>query len=189
MATESRHVDAALALARCGADVANFCDHVEHNESADRRWVIDAGTELRRIACALAADEGLDLRELYAARLETIERRNATWTPQTLDGPALARASATWRALQLVQVEHDRQYHLDVVGLAKYEQLRHCALHLAKLAGSAASVAQGVGDPEDFSARRLPDVLLFGLKLATIMGERLEERALVGQDPRLVISR
>ncbi len=188
MDSSGRYIDAALALARCAADVANFCDHVEHNEATDRRWVVDAGIELRRIACAVAADEGVDLHERYATRLDAIERRNPTWTPAALDGPALARAATTWRALQLVQMEHDRRFHPDVVGLAKFEQLRHCALHLAKLAGSAASVAQGVGDAEDFSVRRLPDVLLFGLKLATVMGERLEERVLVGHDPRVLVS-
>src|SRR5438093_12032024 len=109
MDSDARYLDAALALARCAADVANFCDHVEHNESADRRWVIDAGTELRRIACALAGQEGQDLRELYALRLEAIEQPNPTWTPGTLNGAALARNAATWRELQLVQVEHDRQ--------------------------------------------------------------------------------
>ena len=41
----------------------------------------------------------------------------------------------SWRALQLVQAEHDRHYHPDVCGLTKGEQLRHYALHLAKIVG------------------------------------------------------
>jgi hypothetical protein len=188
METRDRYIEATLSLARFAADVANFCDHVEHNEAADRRWVIDAGTMLRRLACQLAADEGLALQDLYAVRLQMIEQRTPLWTPDTLDGPALAKAATTWRELQLAQVAHYRTYHLDVVGLAKFDQLRHCALHLAKLAGAAASVAQGIGDVDDFRARRLPDVLLFGLKLATIMGERLEQRALADEKSRIVVN-
>jgi hypothetical protein len=188
MEPQDRYVDAVLSLARCAADVANFCDHVEHNEAADRRWVIDAGTMLRRIACGLAGDERQDLRERYAQRLRAIEERNPTWTADALDGAVLARQAISWRDLQLVQAEHDRRYHPDVVGLAKFDQLRHCALHLAKLAGAAASIAQGVADAEDFRARRLPDLLLFGLKLATIMGERLPESALVAHDERVLVS-
>jgi hypothetical protein len=183
-----RYADAVLSLARCAADVANFCDHVEHNEVADRRWVIDAATMLRRIACGLAQQDGQDLLELYALRLQAIEQRTPTWTAESIDGAALARQAGTWRDLQLAQAEHDRRYHPDVVGLAKYEQLRHCALHLAKLTGAAASVVQGVADAGDFRARRLPDVLLFGLKLATIMGERLPERALVTHDEHVLLS-
>ena len=37
----------ALELAPLTAAVANFCDHVEHNEIAERSWVLDSATELR----------------------------------------------------------------------------------------------------------------------------------------------
>jgi hypothetical protein len=64
-----------------------------------------------------------------------------------------------------------------VLGLSRYEQLRHYALHLAKLAGAAAAAAAIEGDAErDFLARRLPDLLLFGLKLATLVNEQLAEQ-------------
>ena len=72
-----------------------------------------------------------------------------------------------------MQWEHDRNYHPDVLGLSRYEQLRHYAFHLAKLAGAAAAAASG--DESDFLARRLPDLLLFGLKLATLTNEPLPD--------------
>jgi hypothetical protein len=140
--------------------------------------VSDSGAVLRALACEIATFEGHDLRLLYAERLRTIERRNPTWEPTALDGGALAECAVTWRDLQLAQAEHDRRYHSDVVGLAKFEQLRHYALHAAKLAGAAAAVAQGLASTEDFVSRRLPDLLLFGLKLPTVMGERLPDAAL-----------
>ncbi len=177
-ADRDRYVEWALALSVCAAAVANHCDHAEHNEHVDVAWVLHSAEQLRSVACAVATAEGLDLWALYAARLRTIEARNPHWTPRTLDGGALVEASATWRDLQLAQGQHDRYYHPDVSGLTKMDQLRHYALHVAKLVGAVAEVAQGVADRRDFQARRLPDLLLFGLKLSTVCGERLPETVL-----------
>jgi hypothetical protein len=190
MVRETLYVDSALTLARCAADVANFCDHVEHNELTDRRWVVDAAASLRREAWRVAEHGGDDLRALYAARLRAIEQRTPTWTPEGLDSGALAERATSWRDLQVVQAEHDRHYHADVVGLSRLDQLRHCAHHVAKLAGATAAVAQGTLDAEDFRARRLPDLLLFGIKLATVMGERLSDARLdEGADGQSLVAR
>jgi len=83
-----------------------------------------------------------------------------------------------WRALQLVQDEHDQAYHFDVVGLTKSDQLRHYALHVAKLAGACADAARGDLGHEDFLARRVPDMLLFGVKLATVTSEKLPHESI-----------
>jgi hypothetical protein len=167
-----------LELARASAAVANYCDHVEHNEAADRAWVTDAARTARAVAINMAAHEREDLVELYAARLRQIERRNPLWSRGDLDGGELILHTSTWRDLQLAQVEHDRRYHPDVIGLAKIDQLRHYALHFAKLVGATAEIAAGAGDRADFCARRLPDLLLFGIKLSTVSGERLDEAPL-----------
>src|SRR3954451_9796800 len=103
MARDMLYVELALTLARCAADVANFCDHVEHNELTDRRWVVDAAAVLRREARRLAEHGGDDLCALYAARLRAIERRTPTWTPEGLDGAALAEQATSWCDLQIVQ--------------------------------------------------------------------------------------
>jgi hypothetical protein len=136
----------------------------------------------------MADHENLDLRVLSAARLRAIEARNPLAHPGAFDGGVAAEQALTWRALQLVQAEHDRFYHADVVGLAKLDQLRHYALHLAKLAGAMARAARDSGAAEDFRSRRLADVLLFGIKLSTVSGERLAETPLVAHagEPRLV---
>jgi len=187
--TSEPYVDWALEMARCSAAIANFCDHIEHNETADRGWVRDSGHVLRAIACAIASHESEDLRALYVARLRAIEQRNPLWDSGAIDGGALAERADTWRALQLAQAEHDRRYHPDVVGLAKFDQLRHYGLHVAKLAGALAEMAQGLTDPEDFRARRLPDMLLFGIKLATVIGQRLPEAPLVERvDERVLVA-
>jgi len=140
--------------------------------------VLEGAAALRRVAVEVAAREGQDLKELYAGRIRQIEMRNPLWSEGDLDGAALVREATSWRGLQLAQVEHDRRYHPDIIGLSKADQLRHCALHLAKLTGALADVAAGELDQTDFVARRLPDILLFGLKIATLTGEALEEEAL-----------
>ncbi|HEX4033587.1 MAG TPA: hypothetical protein VHX66_04005 [Solirubrobacteraceae bacterium] len=167
----------ALQIAPLSAAVANFCDHVEHNETADRAWVLDAATGLRCLTGELCDREGLALVDLYAERLGAIEARNVLAAPGAFDGHGAAIEARSWRELQLVQAEHDRHYHQDVVGLAKNEQLRHYALHLAKVVGAFATP----DDPEDLLHRRLPDVILFAMKLSTVMGVRLSDDPLPGR--------
>jgi len=171
MATTDDIRSFALGAAPLAAAVANYCDHVEHNEPADTAWVVDAGEELGRRALDLAQTRGLDLVDLYAERLAIIEARNVLAAPSSFDGRKSARAAQTWRDLQLVQARHDLSYHPDVVGLSKYEQLRHYAFHLAKLVGA---FAEGRDENELFN-RRLPDALLFAIKLRTVRGVHLSD--------------
>ena len=172
MQSTNRFHSFALAAAPQAAEVANYCDHVEHNEATAVDWVVDAGAELSRLAFEFAAEVELDLIHLYAERLGAIEARNVLARPGGFDGHAAALAAETWRDLQLVQVEHDRYYHADVIGLAKAEQLRHYALHLAKIVGAFAAGS----DADELINRRLPDTLLFAIKLHTVMGKRLGRR-------------
>ncbi len=168
---------ALLDLAPASGAVANYCDHVEHNESADVEDVRNAARVLRDTALSLSNLAGVDPVELYAERLQMIEARNVHHTSDSHDGAAAARGVNQWRALQLVQDAHDHAYHYDVVGLTKAEQLRHYALHLAKLVGACAEAARGDIAQDDLLARRVPDMLLFGLKLSTVTSERLPEEA------------
>lgn len=167
----------ALAAAPYAAAVANYCDHAEHNEDVETTWVTDAGEGLARLAFDLADVSGLYLVDLYADRLGAIEERNVLARPGGFDGRAAALATKTWRELQLVQAAHDREYHPDVVGLARLDQLRHYAFHLAKLVGAFASF----DDSADLVSRRLPDALLFAIKLRTVMGKRLGDDPLPGR--------
>lgn len=161
----------ALKAAPAAAAVANYCDHVEHNEVADVGWVVSAGDVLRHLAIDFAEAAKVDLIDLYAERLGAIEGRNALARPGGYDGHGAVLGAETWRDLQLVQADHDRYYHADVVGLPKSEQLRHYALHLTKIVGAFAEAS----DPADLVSRRLPDTLLFALKLHTVMGKRLPD--------------
>ncbi len=172
--TDDSLLKALLEIAPASAAVANFCDHLEHCEAASRDDVLDAAAALKSTAVALAATLGVDLRAAYAERLTAVERRSPLYPLEGFDvADAVARAR-TWSDLQHVQARHDRLYHLDVVGLQKQDQLRHCALHLAKLAGALAVAVAQVDTRPDFARRRLPDLVLFALKLATLFGQRLE---------------
>jgi hypothetical protein len=174
---QARYVSWALDLAVRAAAVANYCDHVDHNEATDREWITGSGRRVREMACEIAEHEGLDLLALYVDRLRAIEQRNPLFKAGGFEGGELAAEANTWHQLQLAQAAHDRHYHPDVIGLSKFDQLRHYSLHLTKLAGALAEVAQ-TGEREDFLGRRLPDLLLFGVKLATVSGKALPEKQL-----------
>jgi hypothetical protein len=177
--TESQLTDAALSLASIAGVVANVCDHAEHNEPTPIRDVRGSAERLRALAVKIARAAGREPLVLYAERLGAIERRNVLHRESRFDGNAAVREARSWRDLQLAQIEHDRFYHLDVAGLTKADQLRHYALHLAKLAGAAADVLASRTGYEDFVTRRVADMLLFGIKLSTVTGERLGDDAVV----------
>ena len=131
----------------------------------------------------VAAHESLGLFEVYAERLGAIEAQNVLRRAHSFDGRGSVRglgngeAEASWRQLQLIQAEHDRHYHPDVFGLSQSDQLRHYSFHLAKLAGAFAARASDEGLAEEIRGRRLPDLLLFGLKLQTVVGQRLPDES------------
>jgi hypothetical protein len=172
-------IAALLDVAPASAAVANYCDHVEHNERVEIAWVRDAARILRQTSLWLCELAGVDPVELYADRLAVIEERNVHHSADSHDGAAAARRVCDWRALQLAQDGHDHAYHYDVVGLTKSEQLRHYALHVAKLAGACADAAQGRLDQDDFLSRRVADMLLFGVKLSTVTSEKLPSEPIV----------
>lgn len=167
---------AALELAPAAALVANYCDHAEHVENVDQAWIAEAAETLERVASRLAADLGLEIVDLYVARLAAIEKRNPLSYERAPDGSVAASGAKTWRDLQIVQANHDRYYHPDVLGLSKAEQLRHYAFHLAKLVGAFAAS----DDEAELRDRRLPDALLFAIKLRTVIAMRLPDEPLRG---------
>ena len=123
----------------------------------------------------LAAQAGVDIFDAYADRLAAIEQRNVLSVEAAFDGAAAVRSATVWSDLQRVQLAHDRAYHPDVLGLARIDQLRHYAFHLSKLVGALAEVLAGRVEWAAFASTRLADMLLFGIKLATLANTRLPE--------------
>jgi hypothetical protein len=162
------------------AEIARYCDHAEHNEQLDRAWVIGAGASFRQAAMELAAAFDLDLHEAYAKRLGAIEAGHLLATAGGFDGRAEAGAAWTWRDLQRVQIGHDRQFHPDVFGLSKAEQLRHYQFHAAKLTGFLAAATIGEDRWPMLQERAIPDLLIFGLKLPTVVGVSLPDDKIAG---------
>lgn len=177
MATTYR--DDLTAIAKATGQVANYCDHADHNEPVDASWVLGAAESVRNVALRIGAREGIDIVEAYANRLDEIEARNVQGPFTAFDGPAEARQARSWRDLQRVHAEHDQLYHPDVVGLHKSDQLQHYVLHLAKLVGALAEQPSSGDRHVDFVTRRLPDMLIFGIKLSTVMGQKLPDTQIV----------
>jgi hypothetical protein len=168
-------VDAALDIAVASARVANYCDHAEHNEIVDRDWVLGPARDLLRVAVNLGEQFGVDPWQAYARRLAQIELANPLRSETSFDGSSALEQARTWREVQSVQANHDRHYHPDVAGLSRAEQLRHYAFHVAKIAGALAMSAKGELEQDEIRDRRLPDTVLFGVKLHTAMGVHLPD--------------
>jgi hypothetical protein len=173
----SRLDTAARTLVRITGRLARFCDRAEHNETASPDVISTAATELRTIAVPLLRQHRLEALDAYAARLAEIEARHPLAGSGLFEADQEIRQVKTWRALQQAQARHDAVYHADVTGLAKIDQLRHYTLHLAKLAWILQDAADVPGPEEndDIINRRIPDLLVFGVKLATVCGQILPD--------------
>ena len=165
------------ALVRASGWLADYCEHSEHCQ-ASRHGVSQVGQLLRQTAATIARERGASLRAVYASRIRQVEAGSLlrfTGLDQVeLAGADILDQARTWRQLQVGQVAHDRQFHPDVFGLNHYEQLRHYAFHIAKLAWLFADAIDRQ-QLDGFCEQRLADIALFGVKLATVEGEELPD--------------
>lgn len=169
------------ALVRAAASLASYCEHVEHNEAHTVEDAAKAGESLRAIARTLARESGVSLLELYRSRIEAIEGaslHSATAIDGIVEMPGAdaLRHATTWRQVQIAQLLHDRRFHPDVFGLPKLEQLRHYTLHVTKLAGLLVDAEESEFWPR-FAQHRLPDLAVFGVKLASVCNRALPDDA------------
>lgn len=184
---EAGSVDQALlerctrSVTRAAATFAGFCEHVEHNEPNAVGDVLVAARSLRTTACELAESAGLSLKSEYDARIEAVEKASAHRhvrgpLDEDLSGALALRLSTTWQEVQISQSIHDRQFHPDVFGLSKIDQMRHYTLHVAKLAGFMVDAVE-FDDWRSFAEGRLADLAIFGVKIATVCNEKLPDTA------------
>ena len=161
------------ALTRAAADLAGFCEHVEHNEPNSVESAARAGDRLRQIASQLSVRGGVSLVAKYAARIRAVEEKSLLRHASLFeDEMSLAGAEAltfatTWDELQVGQIIHDRQFHPDVFGMPKIEQIRHYTLHVTKLAGLFVDAIDN-DEWDAFQRERLADIAIFGVKIATV---------------------
>jgi hypothetical protein len=167
-------------ISTCNEGLGRYCDHAEHNEDTDRAWVLEGAAKLRDLAVELAVELGIDLRDAWAHRLEQIESKPVSALFGGFDGAKEASQALTWLDVQRVQGHHDFQFHRDVAHMSKRDQLSHFAFHCMKLGGLPAKAARG-DQVTDVAIRLwLADVLIFGVKLATVMGVLLPAEPIPG---------
>lgn len=154
--------------------LATYCDKTEHNEPWDAGGVRQSGLVFRDLAQNLAATAGISLRESYAQRLRELEGGHLWGGSRSPAAWECVEKAGSWAELQQAQAEHDRYYHPDIFGLSKQDQLRHYTLHMAKITGHLAEVCAEPIRWTQFAATRLPDLALFGVKIASVAGEHLE---------------
>lgn len=155
--------------------LAQFCDRAEHNEAADRAVIIDASVALRSLAARVLRRHQVSAVAAYADRLAGIEHRHPIAGSGAFDAADQVPLAKTWRDLQRFQAQHDGTYHPDVNGLAKLDQLRHYTQHLGKLAWYFQDNIGGTGVEAEATTTRVADVLVFGVKLATVCGHLLPD--------------
>ncbi len=181
--------DALPRMAIYAGDVALYCDRIEHAETADADLLLEVAQGLREMAIVLADGLALDLVSAYARRIGEVELRRPIGAASDFDGGAAASRARTWQELQVVQIRHDLDYHPDVLGLSRADQVRHCALHLSKLAAWLARARTSSSAREEVVERRLADTLVFALKLSTLADETLAAAPLpVGSSSARVVS-
>lgn len=161
-------MSALVKLAAASAAVATIADHAEHGEPTALHGLQRAGRLCADAAMELATSHGMSMLAAYADRLQAIENDSPLGPPG--NAPAAVRVATTWRQLQIAQIDHDRRFHPDVFGLSKLEQIRHYAFHLAKFPDAVLA-----SDDMQLRSRRIPDMLLFAIKLWTISGSRLPD--------------
>ncbi len=178
-ATDRQFLEASQrALTRAAADLASFCEHVEHNEPNSIESAVSAGDHLREIASQLSYRFEVSLAAIYAARLRDVEEKSLLRYDPAAEGDiSLAGTDAlmhvgTWKELQIGQIMHDRQFHPDVFGMSKVDQIRHYTFHVTKLAGLMVDAIEKE-DWEAFRKERLADIAIFGVKIATVCNVEL----------------
>ncbi len=82
------------------------------------------------------------------------------------------------RELQEFQRSHDEKFHADVMSFDRAKQIEHSTFHLAKLAGLFGTYCEKMHHEEEFDIgllrTRIPDILVFALKLGNLFDIDLE---------------
>lgn len=167
------------AMITAAGQLADNCEHLEHNEGA-RCQTTAIGDSLRQTASRMAHQAGFSLGQLYAVRIWGVESSSSLRFVGSLDrvelsGFKIMMEARTWLQFQIGQIVHDRQFHPDVFGLEKREQMRHYSFHVTKLVWLMDRAARGDFPLDKFYATRTPDIALFGIKLATLFDQELPD--------------
>jgi hypothetical protein len=117
----------------------------------------------------------MDVKRYYADRIEGLEGRNVLRWDGSGNWPDVIRNAKTWREVQIAQSRHDAMFHPDVVGLPRADQLRHYHLHLSKLVRRMLPTCFSVEAWAEFAESRLIDLVIFGVKLATVTNVSLPD--------------
>ena len=155
------------------------CDMPDPTLPDNAKAIRQASRQLIELAADMARTWQMPLQELYAERLAELEARD----DQTLTaagnqlGAVFLRKATNWSEIKAAQSLHDQHFHQQVIDWPLGKQLRHHALHVGKLVGHLAE-AIDTNDYAKFKQIYLPDVLAFGVILASLIDYDLAESGL-----------
>lgn len=170
---------AAIDLVSVTATLADHCLRLESCSPISPSALVEVGEQLRNIAVRLFRLRGTSLVASYAKRIADIEAmsilRHRRIDIERIQTPAELLATAeTWSDIQIAQMLHDRQFHPDVFGMSKINQLTHYTLHVMKIPSSVLQAASGEGTDGELE-KRIVDIAVFGVKFATLKNVRLSD--------------
>lgn len=176
-------------LVRAASELACSCEKIEHNEGVPADMPSRAAERLRCVALKLSQCAGISLAAAYARRIREVEKRSLLRHQRLVDGDGecmgadVLSTARTWSDIQVGQAVHDRQFHPDVFGLSKAEQLRHYTFHITKLCRLLLDAIDSK-DFDSFTEERLADIAIFGVKIATTCNVRLPDSAVDSLIPK-----
>lgn len=139
--------------------------------------------ELLTLSWAMAEFWQVSLLPAYFDRLQGIESRSPDIVNQHKDqlDEAFTQDFNNWNQVQRVQVLHDHLFHQQVLSWSDAHQLRHHNWHVGKLVGKL-SEACIENDFNKFKQDYLPDMFAFGIILANLNDDNLDESELKLED-------
>lgn len=160
------------------ATLSKHCEHVEHCESNSVNDINLVSEKLLQIALSIAIENKINLAEVYLKKLQTVEAKKHLQKTLLNEDPSLQAGpltkDITWQKIQINQLIYDRQSEPNMLGIPKYEQVRHYALQITKLASLLFEATEN-NQLKDFCDKHLADIAIIGVKLATLRGIKLPD--------------
>ena len=119
----------------------------------------------------------------YLNRLSEIESRNPDIVNQHKDQliESFCQDFYNWNQVQQLQALHDHLFHQQVLNWSDAHQLRHHNWHIGKLVGKLSEACLD-DDFNKFKQTYLPDIFAFGIILANLNKDSLDESELNIED-------
>jgi hypothetical protein len=171
--------EATRQLAAASAEIAGFCDAMEHVEVSERRDVAAAAAQMLAVAAGMWSGTATELAAAAVARLrQRISKRSLDEGDMAGFDAAVAGRAPSLATVHAAVADHDRRVEPDFVGRPRMDQLRHLSYTGPKLLAKA--LAASAPPARDKVAVELT---LLGVRLLAVVRMPLPAQHEPGDDP------